>query len=280
MKKNLLLWVISAVLGLSLVAAGCGGQDNESNSGDQNDKAKSTTWQQVQEDGVLKVGLDDTFAPMGYHDPDTNELIGFDIDMGKELAKNLGVEIEWQPTEWEGVIASLKTKKFDAVISGMSVTEKRKKQIAFSDNYLQAGIGMVVKKSNDNSIKTAEDLKELKSDEIATQTGSSGETACDELELGEVKLYDQYPEAFQDLAIGRVNVVIVDVTTAAHYVSKKPDTYKIVGERLVKEPYAIGLRKADAELQKEINKALSEMKEDGTLTEISQKWFGNDLIPE
>jgi polar amino acid transport system substrate-binding protein len=266
------------VLGLALAVAGCGGGQETGESGQQADTEK-TTWEQIQEEGVLVAGLDDTFAPMGYRDAQTNELIGFDIDMGAELGKRLGVEIEWQPTDWDGVIAALNSKKFDVIISGMSVTDERKEVINFSKNYVNAGIGMVVSKDN-TEISNAEDLKQLDGERIATQTGSSGETACKELGLENVKLYDQYPEAFQDLAIGRVDVIIVDVTTAAHYVSKKPDTYKVVGERLVEEPYAIGIRKDDTDLKEAIDAALTEMMEDGTLTEISMKWFGDDVIPK
>ncbi|WP_066634804.1 transporter substrate-binding domain-containing protein [Desulfolucanica intricata] len=103
------------------------------------------TLQQIKEKGVLVAGLDDTFAPMGYRDKDNN-LIGFDIDMGEELAKRLGVKMEWQPTDWNGVILSLKSKKFDVVISGMSITPERQKEINFSTPYLDAGLVMVVSK--------------------------------------------------------------------------------------------------------------------------------------
>lgn len=275
MQKFKPLWVVAALaLVLAVALAGCGGEKPAEDQGDQAEQAK-TTWEEIQERGYMVAGLDDTFAPMGFRDAETNELIGFDIDMGKELEKRLGVEIRWQPTDWDGVVQSLKSKKFDVVISGMSVTPERMEEIEFSDHYLQAGIGLVVRKDSEIS-----SLEEAREKVLATQTGSSGQTACDNLGLEGVKLYDQYPEAFQDLAIGRVDAVVVDVTTAAHYVSKKPDTYKVVEERLVEEPYAIGIRKEDKDLKAAIDQALQEMKEDGTLSEISRQWFGDDLIPK
>ncbi|MBM7855554.1 polar amino acid transport system substrate-binding protein [Desulfohalotomaculum tongense] len=266
------LWLVVLALGLALLAAGCG----EKQADKPNQQAAKTTWEQIQEKGVLVAGLDDTFAPMGFRDENTNELIGFDIDMGAELAKRLGVEIKWQPTEWKGVMGSLNSKKFDVIISGMSVTDERKKVIDFSRNYVNAGIGVVVKKDN-NDIASAQDLKGKK---IATQTGSSGAIACKDQGLENVTLYDQYPQAFNDLAIGRVDAVVVDVTTAAHYISKKPDTYKLLDFRLTDEPYAIGIRKEDKDLKEAIDKALTEMMQDGTLSAISQKWFGDDVTPK
>ncbi|MDS1030468.1 transporter substrate-binding domain-containing protein [Bacillota bacterium LX-D] len=147
MKK--IKYLLGSVLLLSLVIfGGCGAQKQATTSDNNNDNAaEKTALQLVQEKGELVAGLDDTFAPMGYHDEKTNDLVGFDIDMGAELAKRLGVKMKWQPTDWKGVTGSLNAKKFDVIISGMSVTPEREKVIAFSKPYLHAGIGMVVKKS-------------------------------------------------------------------------------------------------------------------------------------
>ena len=282
MKKTKIACLLVLVLALALSVVGCGGDKPAADSQNEsaNEQTEKTTWQTIQETKVMKVGLDDTFRPMGFRD-ENNQLVGFDIDMGTELGKRLGFEIEWIPTDWNGVTGALNAKKFDAIINGMSITEERMEVIDFSIPYVNASIGMAVKKDN-NDIKTGEDLK---GKVVATQAGSSGYEACKSLvedgviEEANLKLYNQYPEAFQELALGRVDAVVVDVTTAIDFIKKSPDDFKLVEEPLVADLYAIGLRKEDNELREVLNKTLKEMMEDGTLTEISKKWFdGKDMI--
>ncbi|WP_449241512.1 transporter substrate-binding domain-containing protein [Desulfoscipio gibsoniae] len=282
MRRTKCLWLLMLVLSLALVAAGCGGEepagksDGQAVSGD----TEKTSWELIQEKGVMTIGLDDTFRPMGFRD-EKGELVGFDIDMGKEIEKRLGIKMEWIPTDWNGVTGALNAKKFDVVINGMSITKERAAAIGFSIPYVNASIGMAVLKDN-TDINTKDDLK---GKTVATQAGSSGCEACKSLiEEGIIKeaglrQYNQYPEAFQDLSIGRVDVVVVDVTTAEDYIGEKPDAYKIIKKPLVEDMYAIGLRKEDKDLKEVLDKTLREMMADGTLTEISKKWFdGKDMI--
>lgn len=274
MKKRS-LWLVVLVLTLALVAVGCGGAEKEKSktTSEPNKQAEKNTLEQIKEKGVIVAGLDDTFAPMGYRD-ENNKLVGFDIDMGEEMAKRLGVKMQWQPTQWDGVIMALESKRFDIILSGMTVNEERKKSINFSENYVGDGQVMVVKKGA-TGFATAADLK---GQVLGTQAGSSGEEASKKIEgTKEIKLYKTYPEAFTDLQIGRIPVVICDRITASYYLSKRADTFEIVGEKLTNEPLAIGIRKADPELKEAIDKVLKEMKADGTLTEISMKWFNRDI---
>ncbi|GAB6157182.1 amino acid ABC transporter substrate-binding protein [Desulfotomaculum varum] len=260
---------------IALVAAGCSGAKEKPAAAPEPAKqAEKNTWELVKEKGVLVAGLDDTFAPMGYRDEKTNELIGFDIDMAEELGKRLGVKIQWQPTQWDGVILALDSKRFDVIISGMTVTDERKKSINFSTPYINDGLVMVVKKGT-TGFKTAEDLK---GKVVGTQAGSSGEEAVKKMQgLKEMKLYKTFPDAFNDLQIGRIPVVVVDAMTAGHYLGKRPGVFEVVGEQLTKEPMAIGIRKADVELKEAIDKAIADMQKDGTLTKISMKWFQKDI---
>lgn len=288
--KKILMLLLALMLVFSLTACNDSGQDpagsGEAESGDvESGDAESgdagsgeeggaqTTWDKIQAEGKIVVGLDDTFAPMGFREKGTNELIGFDIDMGEELSQRLGVEFEWLPTEWKGVTGSLNSKKFDAIINGMSITDARKEAIDFTIPYVSAGIGAVVLEDSDiNDIEALDGLK------IATQTGSSGAEACEEKGYEDVSFYDQYPNAFQDLSIGRMDVIVVDATTATHFIAEKPGEYRLLEGRIVKEDYGIGIRKEDDVLEEKLNEALMEMMEDGSLAALSEKWFGADVI--
>jgi polar amino acid transport system substrate-binding protein len=278
MKKSRFLWVVILILGLALVAVGCGQDQNTEGTGEEDQEGTAkTTLEEIQERGYMIVGLDDTFAPMGYRDKETNELIGFDIDMGAEIAKAMGIEkIEWQPSAWEGIVQSLKNKKFDVIISGMTITPKREEQINFSVPYVNQSIVILVQADNED-ITGIDDLNERV---IGTQSGSSGYEAAKDIEgIKDIVQYPQFPQALIDLKNGNTEAVIIDITTAKHYMTEQPDTYKIAGT-VEKELYGIGIRKEDTQLKEELDRILNEMKENGTLQGISETWFGENVIPE
>lgn len=221
--------------------------------------------------GQLTIGVDDDYPPMEYRD-DKDVLVGFDVDFGNAIGKKLGLKIVWTPTKWDGVILALQSGKFDMLLSSLSDTPEREKQIVFSKPYIQGGPVLVVKKG-DTSIKTLDDLK---GKIVGVQTGTTGEDAVKTVTgLKEVKEYDVITSALQDLAIGRTQVVAADDQVGRYYVGLAPDKYEVVG-KLHDEPFGIGYKNANAPLRDVVQKAIDELQKDGTLSKISMQWFKKD----
>jgi polar amino acid transport system substrate-binding protein len=264
MKKNLKL-LMMAILATVILTA-CGNKSSVDNS--LND---------IKEKKELIIGLDDNFPPMGFRDK-TGEIVGFDIDMAKEVGKRMGIKVTFKPVEWDGIILSLNNKDIDAIWNGLTITDNRKKQITFSKVYLQNKQIIVVK--NKSTISKKSDLGQKI---VGLQMGSSSETALasdSQLtdSLKEVKKYSNNTEALLDLNADRIDAVVLDEVVGRYYVNKKPGDYKVLGEDLGLENYGVGMRKTDTSLTKEIDKQLEEMISDGTSNAISQKWFGKDII--
>jgi polar amino acid transport system substrate-binding protein len=227
----------------------------------------------IQKAGKMIVGLDATFAPMGFRD-EKGEIVGFDIDLANEVAKRLGIKAEFKPCEWDGIIFDLKSRKIDMVWNGMTITEGRKKQITFSDEYFQDG--QIIFSKKDDKINKVE---ELKGKIVGVQLGGSGDFALQKSEvfpsIKAAKKYATNVEALMDLEAGRIDAVVVDAVAGKYYNSKKNDlTYS--NESLTKEYYGVGMRNEDKAFREAINNKLSEMKADGTFKVIYEKWFGKE----
>lgn len=232
------------------------------------------SWDKVKKDGKLMVGLDDSFPPMGYRQAD-GKLVGFDIDAAEEVGKRLGIKIEWQPTAWDGVIHSLDAKKFDCIWNGMTITEERAKQVAFSKPYIMDGQIAIINFKE----KRFKGLKDLKNYKAGTQKGSSGIEAVKKLAHApsELKEYGDYPKALLDLEAGRIDVVVVDNVTGRDMIAKRPGKFKIIPGMISKEPFGVAFRKDDNDLRKKVQQTLDKMVKDGAMAKISRKWFAEDL---
>ena len=237
--------------------------------------AADDSWERVKAKGKLEIGIDDAFPPMEFRN-EQNELVGFDIDASRELGKRLGIKIVHIPTAWKGVVMSLKTGKFDIVWSAMSITEERKKEIAFTEPYIMEKQIMVVRGDN-QKIKSVKDLG--KGHVVGVQLGSTSEEALAKLgtDFKEIKRYDTNTTAFMDLKIGRIDALAVDELVGRYYLSQRPGEYRVLPEPLTSEPIGIGIRKEDVALKDMIQKTLDEMFADGTMKKISIKWFGDDI---
>ncbi|TDT63288.1 amino acid ABC transporter substrate-binding protein [Fonticella tunisiensis] len=264
MKK--FLAIIISILVLSSLLAGCG-----------KSKASSTPVNEIKQKGKFIVGLDDSFPPMGFRD-EKGEIVGFDIDLAKEAAKRMGLEVEFKPVVWDGVLLSLKNKDIDVIWNGLTITEERKKQIDFTKPYLEDRQIVVVKGNSNIASK-----KDLAGKVIGLQLGSTSEQALNSdaetaKSIKELRKYSNNTEALMDLKAGRIDAVVVDEISGRYYVAKNPGDYKILNEDFGKQIVGVGVRKEDTAFKEELDKVLDEMKKDGTAAEISKKWFGADIL--
>ncbi len=225
----------------------------------------------------IVVGLDDNFPPMGFRD-DKNELVGFDIDMAREAAQRLGLQVEFKPIDWSAKEAELAGKRVDALWNGLTITEERKQNIAFTAPYMENHQIIVVPAGS--AVRTKADLA---GKIVGAQEGSSAVDAVKKEDavfqsLKELKTFGDNVTALMDLATGRLEAVVVDEVVGRYYVAKKPDQYAVLEEHFGTEDYGVGVRKEDTELQQKLDKALADMKQDGAAAKIAEQWFGKDII--
>ena len=226
--------------------------------------------------GKFILGLDASFPPMGYVN-DANEIVGYDIDLAKEVAKRMGVEFVAQPIDWDAKEMELKTGKIDCIWNGFTMTEERKAALSFTYAYLNNEQVVVVR--NDSGIKN---LSDMKGKLVGVQSGSSAQEAVDgnasfSSSIGKIVFFKDNVVALNDLDIGGVDGVVMDSVVANYSIAQTGKPFTVLSEPLSKEEYGIGFRKEDVKLRDEVQKILKEMQADGTVTAISVKWFGTDL---
>ena len=244
--------------------------------------AEEASVQAILDKGVLILGLDDSFPPMGYRD-ENNDIVGFDIDLAKEVAARLGVELELQPIEWSAKELELDAGNIDCIWNGMSITPDRQESMSMTFSYLQNQQVIVVK--TDSGIATLEDMAGKK---LAVQGGSYAEDLINsenyadlKASLTQVIAFDEYLTALMDLQNGGVDGVLIDQVVADFRITGMGATDIVAALSLEDDNFGIGFRKDDVALRDKVESILIEMKNDGTMAEISTLWFGSDttLVP-
>jgi len=276
MKKAWLLAVI-LMLALGLMLTGCAPAADDQTDGDQTD-VTDASWDQIVEKGYFIVGLDDAFPPMGFRD-ENNDIVGFDIDLARAAAAYLGVEVQFLPVDWSTVEMSLNNGDIDCIWNGYSITEDRKLVVDYGTPYVAST--QIIVTLTDSDIATKADLA---GKIVGTQMGSSTIVALDaEPEVrdsfGELKQYATFTEAIMDLQNSRVDAVVIDsIAFYGDFNVKAPDAYKVLDEDFGEEQMGIGFRQADDAFTAKLNEALAAIQEDGTAAEISNTWFGEDIL--
>lgn len=223
----------------------------------------------VQKSGVLRIGTDATYPPFEWIDTSTGQVEGFDIDLVREVCKEIGVKAEFVVVPFDGIIAGLVSGKYDMIASTFTITPERAKQVAFSDPYYDGGQAIAVP-LYDTTTFGADDLK---GKTIAVQLGTTGERRASQITDAEIIAFENIGAAFIDMENGRVDAVINDRPTT-ELIIRQRGAAKIVGPTLTSEEYGLAVTHADKDLLAAINRALAKIRADGRFEAMRVKWFG------
>jgi len=227
---------------------------------------------QIKKAGVFKVGTEGTYAPFTYHDG-SGALVGFDVEIAQAIAAKLGVKVEFVEGQWDGLIAGLDANRYNSVINEVGITEARKAKYDFSDPYIASKAVLIVRGDN-AQVKTFDDLKGRK----AAQTLTSNFGALAAKHGAELVGADSFDQTVALLIDGRADATINDSLSFLDFKKHKPDAnVKIVAQQDNADFSGVIVRKGEPQLLAAINKALEEIKADGTYKKIADKYFGQDV---
>ena len=231
-----------------------------------------TALDQIKTAGVLRIGTEGTYAPFTFHD-NTGALVGFDVEIGREVAERLGVEAEFVEGPWDGLIAGVDANRYDVVINQVGITEERQAKYDFSEPYIASKAALVVKGDNAD-ITSFESLAGKKS--AQTLTSNYGKLA--EQYGAELVPTEGFDQSIALVLQGRADATINDSLSFYDFKKQQPDAdVKIVATEADADFSGVLLAKGKPELVEAINAALASIKEDGTYAEISEKYFGEDV---
>lgn len=263
MKKALLIFTV-ALAAAGLLVVSCAPQQAAKKA---EEKAAPAPAPKVK----LVFASDATWPPMEYVN-EKKELVGFDIDLVKEIALAGGFEVEIKNTAWDGIFAGLAAGAYNAVCSSVTITDERKATMDFSEPYVNAGQVLVVAKTLEGVTK----LSDMGGKKVGAQIGTTGAIEIGKVSGVNLATYDEVGLAFEDLANGNIAGVVADSPIAADFAMQNPkfkDKLKIVGAPFTDEWLGVAVKKGDAATLKLINDGLAKVKASGKLEEIAGKWL-------
>ena len=263
--KKLSIAMLSMVLAGSMLLTACGGGNTQATEDTGSDTQQSETAENT-EGGVLRMGTNATFPPYEYYEGD--EVVGIDPEIAAAIAEKLGMTLEINDMDFDPAIAAAQTGQADIVMEGLTVTDDRKEKINFTDSYA-TGVQVVIV-PEDSDIQSVDDLEGKL---IGVQQGTTGDLYCSD-DYGEenVQKFTSGPVAVEALKNGQIDCVVIDNEPAKSYVSQN-EGLKILDTEYITEEYAIGISKDNPELLEQINAALQELKDDGTIQSIIDKYI-------
>jgi polar amino acid transport system substrate-binding protein len=226
------------------------------------------TLSKIQEEGVLTMGTNAEFPPFEFRDAN-GDVVGFDVEIAKEIAAGLGVELVIEDMDFGAIIGALQSGKIDFGVAGMTVTEDRLENADFSDAYFNASQVIIVQVGNE----TIQGSADLTGKIIGVQEGTTGDLEASEIDGATVMRFKKGIDAVVELRNGKVDAVVIDALPAQVFVEKNDDII-VLGENFTEEEYAIAVRKDETALLAEINKIIAELKENGRYQEIYDEYIG------
>ncbi|WP_085522346.1 transporter substrate-binding domain-containing protein [Tuberibacillus sp. Marseille-P3662] len=246
------------MLSLALLTA-CGSTKSGGDSGG-NDEMKT-----------YKVATDANFKPFEYKNPDTGEMEGFDIELLKSIAKEAGFKVKFETMQFDGLLAGIKSGRYDIGVAGISITDERKQSIAFSDKYYDSGLTVMVPKDSD-----IQSIKDVDGKAVGTRQGSTSQAYLKNNTDADIEAFPAIVNAYTNLKSGRLDAVLYDLPNVKYFIKQKGEgELKTVGKLLQGQPYGIAFPK-DSKLVDDVNKALKTLKDNGTYADIYKKWFGTE----
>jgi polar amino acid transport system substrate-binding protein len=244
--------------------------------------AHADTLDEVKKRGTLIVGTEAAYVP--YEFVKEGKIIGYDPDIVDLIVGKLGVKAQLIDTAWNGIIPALYAKKFDCIVSAMTITKERAEKVLFSMPYADAS-NVILLRADEERIKTANDLS---GKIVGVQLGSAAAGIIKTFETklkadgkpgySDVKQYEHYPEAYQDLLNKRTDAVVNSKSTLMVVLRDAPGKFKILpGVSDITAYFGMAFRKEDGALRDFVNTQLASMKQDGTLTKLQEKWFGGTM---
>ena len=270
MKKKLAMMLVLAMTAVT-VLAGCGSKESE----EKTETKEETTFEEKKEGDTFTVGFDQDFPPMGFVGDD-GEYTGFDLELAQEVCNRMGWEYVPQPIAWDSKDATLNFGEIDCIWNGFTING-REDDYTWTDAYLNNKQVFVVRA--DSGIETEADLA---GKVVDVQTDSSAQVALeDNPELtgtfANLEVIPDYNTGFMNLEYGAVDAVAMDIVVAGYQIESRSADFKILDYEIAAEEYGVGFAKGNEVLRDQVQKVLEEMAEDGTMAEISKKWFGEDI---
>ena len=226
---------------------------------------------------TIRAVTENAYTPLNFADPETGEGIGWEYDAMNEIGKRLNAKVEWNLIAWDVMIQSVREGQFDIGMDGISITDERKEQVAFSDPYMTSQQFMLVR-ADENRIMTAADFSANTDLLIGAQAGTSNFYAAvyDILDGDEsnprIKLFDTFGASVQALKTGDVDMVLMDQAAIDGYIAADPGVFKTVGDPVGSDQFGFILQ-LGSDLVEPVNAALAAMKADGTIDALNRKWF-------